>query len=235
MKYTHFISDPNTPCNLLPVVAKNFIPDWYKKSEKSWIDNDGKERPGLKTCIPVLDALMAGYLLLTQVNIYIEKDDSGNVLIRYDDENESEYNFIDQRPDSLGFNIPRPAGHLYTHLIWTSNWAWKTPRGYSVLVTHPLNGWHLPFTTMSAVVDSDKFHGPGNIPFFLKENFEGLIPKGTPYAQIIPIKRKKWTMVHTPKLTDYMMYNGDENRAGIYKDFTWKKKVYLTEEKNERK
>jgi len=130
--------------------------------------------------------------------------------------------------------MPRPAGHLRNHLVWTSNWAWKTPKGYSMLVTHPLNGWHLPFTTMSAIIDSDKFNGPGNIPFFLKKDFEGIIPKGTPYAQLIPIKRKKWTMVYSKKLTDSMMYNGVENTSGLYKERTWEKKIYLTKDENER-
>ncbi len=34
--------------------------------------------------------------------------------------------------------------------------------------------------------DSDGWVTPGNIPFFLKEDFEGVILKNTPVAQIFP-------------------------------------------------
>lgn len=218
-----------------PITAKSLIPQWYKDAEATWNDSKGESNPGLKSCIPVLDALVSGYFLLTSVNIYIKKDEKNNILIEYDDENINNIQVIQERPSELGATIPRPAGHLQNHLVWTSNWSWKTPRGYSILITHPLNGWHLPFTTMSAIVDSDKFHGPGNVPFFLKENFEGIIPKGTPYAQVIPIKRKKWIAAHTPKITDYALLNGIMNMHGFYKKDTWVKKIYYTEENNERK
>jgi hypothetical protein len=35
----------------------------------------------------------------------------------------------------------------------------------------------------------DKFPLSGVITFCVNESFEGVIPKGTPYVQIIPIKR----------------------------------------------
>jgi hypothetical protein len=65
---------------------------------------------------------------------------------------------------------------------------------------------------MAGIVDSDKYHGAGNIPFFLKEEFEGLIPKGTPYAQIIPIKRAEWTTVFDPALVGYAVNTGIDGK-----------------------
>lgn len=79
---------------------------------------------------------------------------------------------------------------------------------------------------MSGIMDTDRCFDSGNMPFFLKENFEGLIPKGTPYAQIIPIKRKKWYTAYTPGLENEMHRVGGKNTNGGYKKISWVKKEY---------
>ena len=219
--------------SILPVTAKSEIPQWYKDGEVEYIDAVGKLNPGIKKCIPILDSLTAGYLLKTSVNIYIKKRHNGKTAIDYDIDMNT-LSPVGVRPDELGSTIPRPAGHLKEQLIWTALWSWKTPKGYSLLLTHPLNRWDLPFTTMSGIVDSDKYHGPGNVPFFLKEGFEGLIPKGTPYAQIIPIKRANWTAVFDPALVGLAKNTGIDGLTGGYKKFFWKKKTYLIGEKNDK-
>ena len=210
----------------IPVTAKSEIPQWYKDGESTYTVDGTTQHPGLKACIPVLDVLMSGYLIKTSVDIYISKNEDGSISIDYD-KNLEGADPIGLRPKELGATIPRPAGHLQDHLVWMSNWGWKTPRGYSMLVTHPMNRWDLPFTTMSAIVDSDKFHGPGNMPFFLKDNFEGIIKKGTPYLQLIPIKRKDWTAVYDPALIDFSKKNGSDGARGGYKKYMWQKKKYL--------
>jgi hypothetical protein len=45
------------------------------------------------------------------------------------------------------------------------------------------------------VVDTDTYTSPVNFPFTLNDpKFEGLIPAGTPIAQVIPFKREQWEM-----------------------------------------
>ena len=136
---------------------------------------------------------------------------------------------IGERIGLTGHTMPRPAGHLNNHLIWLPQWGWKTPRGYSTLVTHPFNRFDLPFTTTTAIIDSDKYWGAGNIPFFLKDGFEGIIPKGTPYVQIIPIKRKKWLSVLNPAMIDAGRYLGNVTRSNerYYKKHRRVVKEYL--------
>jgi len=223
--------DTKSDYSSIPVAAKSEIPQWYKDGESTYTVDGKTQMPGLKTCIPVLDVLMSGYLIKTSVNIYISKNQNGSISIDYDKDLEDN-DPIGLRPEQMGATIPRPAGHLKDHLVWTPNWGWKTPRGYSMLVTHPMNRWDLPFTTMSAIVDSDKFHGPGNMPFFLKEGFEGLIPKGTPYIQLLPIKRKDWKAVFDPALIDLSRKSGSTGTHGGYKKYMWQKKTYLIGEKN---
>jgi hypothetical protein len=52
------------------------------------------------------------------------------------------------------------------------------------------------FTILPGVVDTDQYKAPVNFPFVLNEadKFEGLIPAGTPMAQVIPFKRDSWQM-----------------------------------------
>jgi hypothetical protein len=53
----------------------------------------------------------------------------------------------------------------------------------------------LPFTILPGIVDTDKYNAPVNFPFILNDmKFTGLIPAGTPIAQVIPFKRENWKM-----------------------------------------
>jgi hypothetical protein len=49
---------------------------------------------------------------------------------------------------------------------------------------------------MPGIVDTDTYNAAVNFPFVLNEpnKFEGLIPAGTPIAQVIPFKREFWEM-----------------------------------------
>ena len=47
------------------------------------------------------------------------------------------------------------------------------------------------FTIMDGIVDTDSYNALVNFPFFLNDwSYEGLIPAGTPMAQVIPFKRE---------------------------------------------
>jgi hypothetical protein len=96
-------------------------------------------------------------------------------------------------------------------------------------MTHPLNRFDLPFTTTSGIVDSDKFFAPGNVPFFIKEGFSGIIPEGTPFLQLIPIKRATWKMVENNKgLSDMNTIQGNwvRQKGFEYKKIMWDRKKY---------
>jgi len=230
MRTIHFIPVSEDIGAPHPVPTKKTVPVWYKRAELDYVDEKtGKLTSGLKRCLPFLDALLSGYVLLTWVDITVVKKQNGEIDISWENSEDVQSNQIGERTGLSGHTIPRPAGHLDNHLIWLPEWGWKTPRGYSTLVTHPLNRFDLPFTTVSAVVDSDKFFASGNIPFFIKEGFEGVIPKGTPFAQIIPFKRKKWLSVFDPALVKPAKYLGTTTRSNdrFYKKYSRQKKEYL--------
>jgi hypothetical protein len=237
MKFVSFINTGKTSLGK-PVLAKNNIPDWYKKGEVYYYKSDCQDinctgcektkNPGLKTCMPVFDALVSGYFLVTPVDIYVGKEKDNNLSINWNSP-EDIASFIMERPEESGSTIPRPAGHLNNHFVWSGFWGLKTPRGYSLLVTHPLNRYDLPFTTMSGIMDSDKILVSGNVPFFIKDGFTGLIPEGTPYAQLIPIKRKRWQLIiNNAKKDDIAAQTSKiSSEEKYYKKFLWQKKEYL--------
>jgi hypothetical protein len=218
-----------------PELIKKFIPEWYKKAETHFSSEEDlaieegtqKMSAGLKTCVPFLDAMLSGYALVTPFDIYVGRKEE-DLDLRWNAPQGWE-NFVSERPKESGSTMPRPAGHAPNHLVWSGRWGIKLPRGYSALVTHPLNRQDLPFTTSSAIMDSDKFFGNGNIPFFIKEDFIGVIEKGTPFAQIIPIKRKKWKMIHNSALKDTIQKHGHDVRKkeGTYKKKYWSRKEYF--------
>jgi hypothetical protein len=235
MKFYHFIPSNEAWADNVPnpKLARDVMPDWYKKSELSYEDSDSPtgESSGLKTCNPFLDTLIAGYVLTTWTNIYVKVGPDGSLDVDWDADASSP--IIMERSPKSGALMPRPAGHMPNHLVWTPKWGFKSPKGFSTLVTHPLNRWDLPFTTSAGIIDSDKFHGSGNIPFFIKEGFEGVIPTGTPIAQLIPIKRESWTgAVYNPALVDIIPSVGKQMREvvrGYYRDKFWVKKEYKME------
>ena len=231
MKFVHFIPEEHAVHNDVPNpgLSKNYVPQWYKDSETRIpeLDTPDMEGYGLKTCVPFLDALLSGYMLTTWTNIHVTKLVDGSLDIHWDSDTTSIP--FTQRDSSSGKLMPRPAGHNPAHLAWSPKWGIKTPKGFSALITHPLNRFDLPFTTTSGIIDSDKYSSSGNIPFFMREGFEGVIPKGTPYAQVIPIKRDSWSAVYDPALADLIDEQGRaarEVKRGYYRDKKWVKKLY---------
>lgn len=216
-----------------PKSSKKYVPEWYKKISK-FKNNDNNSSSstkslkdvGIKSCMPFLDSLCSGYIQETWCDILIKKD-----------ENSIEYfwsldpQILSHREDaSFDNNFLEQSGLYKTELVWKQYWMPKLPTGYSMLITHPFNRIDLPFFTTSGIVDSDLFYDTlkdgGNIPFYIKENFEGIIPAGTPMYQMTPIKRDVWNSdngyvnKYKDSLVKKYFYDG-------YKKMYWQKKKYL--------
>lgn len=75
-------------------------------------------------------------------------------------------------------------------------WTIQLPPGYSVLVSHPINRDDLPFRALSGLVDCDRYHD-AFVQFparWVDPNFNGVLPKGTPVVQCVPVKRETWAL-----------------------------------------
>ena len=67
-----------------PRPASKFIPEWYKDKKKynglSRFDAAHKKNPGIKNCMPFLDAMTAGYIQETWCDILIRYDNNANAV-----------------------------------------------------------------------------------------------------------------------------------------------------------
>lgn len=219
-----------------PVPASKIIPEWYTQADLYVKDNDtknyalgydGHRLPSFKACPALLDIFTTGYFLKTPCDIEFY-DDNGTINVKtefgYED-------FCSSRPDMDYFNVPD--GYSKSHFHWWPNWAPETPSGHSVLYLNPVNHFNLPFITVAGIIDNDKFNTPGLMPFFIKEGFLGVVPKGTPYVQIIPFKRQDWEMDLEFHTADSIIKRHNDTAemfrkpgGGMYKKNIWTKRKY---------
>lgn len=229
---------------LAPEPASKHVPEWYKSLSKHVTHNSEKflypentigtdsANVSTKMCPPFLDAMTAGYMYLLEDDLRVELESDGRPSISWN----SDILIVDHRPD---VDLPVPDNCHPIHYTFRMNWYYNTPPGHSVLITHPMNRYDLPFYVQSGIVESDIWGLAVMITFFLKRNFRGTIPKGTPIFQMVPFKRENWEMEidNSQKSLDFQELLSENRRSSIhahYKKHTWVKKFFLGESKNDK-
>jgi hypothetical protein len=228
----HSPSKPGPILKTLPPWYRNaewFVPDAATGKPAESPDGSGK-MPTWKACPAVLDVMGAGYTYKTPCDIEFTVDSAGDIHGRVLDDRYR--NFLQEREPMAQFWHPH--GYHQKHFAWWADWAVELPEGYSALYTHPMNRHELPFMTTSGIVDNDKVHLPGTMPFFFVRGLFGVLPAGTPYAQIIPFKREHWeSEVDVSISEDEMRAKAKENLAkyrrpdgGVYQREVWERRKY---------
>jgi hypothetical protein len=175
-----------------PYPAIKNLPEWWKKipaysNPENKFDLSPAPSVTVKRCVPTLDILGSGYyvplwadLFVTQQNEYpyIRWNTSAPVVNTWPEEQVSSFKFVD--------------GYSKTFFKNLHGWTIRTPPGWSCLFIHPVAYPDLPFYSISGIVDTDIYDGEINVPFVIKNKFEGIIEKETPMFQVIPFKRDKW-------------------------------------------
>ena len=137
--------------------------------------------------MPVFDVIVSGYIIYSYTDISVSTR-SGQPFYEWPSFGPLEFHPIWQAP-----NHPDNNGHKISYPKWINSWAIKTPKGYSCLFIPPVHR-ESNFSILPGVVDTDKYTIPVNFPFVLKNpSYTGIIPAGTPIAQVIPFKRTAWT------------------------------------------
>jgi hypothetical protein len=212
--------------------AKQAIPEWYKNGVR--IDNLDESKkvkilpvqPGFKLCTPFLDSMTTGYMIPLMVDIAVKQTDGGPS-ISYSNIIGAPISLRDQ--DFVNSTLPTPQGMSTLHFVWQTYVALKIPKGYSALATHPLNRFDLPFLTLSGIVDGEFVMPGGQIPVFFSNTFEGIIPAGTPIAQLILFKQEDWSNEIDNTIVSESIKNSNMSKTtafGYYKKNFWKKKSY---------
>jgi hypothetical protein len=220
-----------------PQPSSKSLPSWYVSADRFAKDSDGNHHVGpdggkiltWKSCPAIYDVLTSGYVYRTPCDIEFFINDSGKISAKVLDFRYSD--FIQVRPPMPQFD--GPIAYHEDHFAWYPDWAVEVPEGYSVLYSQPYDRYDLPFLTTSGIVDNDKVKLPGTMPFFVSKGWVGILPAGTPYAQIMPFKRESWESEHVLQSAASIIVKNKENSAkyrvpngGVYLKDVWEKRKY---------
>lgn len=226
-KLSHLIQDKPKPSRL-------HIPEWYKKGpfyyangkkekQARLIPGTGNKNLTFKHCMPLLDALNIGYIVELQSDVQCTVDDNGGYLLEW----LQEVDIFTVHGENSELITP-PHGYHSRVVKYLWNTLPKTPKGYSSLIVAPLGFNDLVLHAVPAVVDTDKSLQPFDLPMWIKKDYKGVIPKGTPLAQIIPFKRDNWTSSYD--VNEALQKSSQTGflsvMKGFYKNNIWQKKYY---------
>lgn len=216
----------------MPKPAREYLPSYYKESappskELTFSSPGNVSSATMKACMPLFDAYTHGYIQEAWTDIHFSTSPDGEYVISYNWADGPA--IVGHRETASGFKVN--SGFSHTELFWKEAWIPKLPSGYSILYTSPANRFDLPFRSLDAVIDSDKYHHEyfGNYPFFLEKGFNGVIPAGTPLYQLIPIKRDFWEGHATPYnegLNQVRRHLLRKHFVRGYKNLFWTKKSF---------
>ena len=178
-----------------PIPAVQGLPDWFKAMpQKAYSTLLQREELTVKKCPPFIDAMVYGFLIPLIADVRVEngtftwdRDVPAGMLTNY---SRSPLDFHDnnQVTGTPFFEEDRFV------IKFINFWTFELPPGYSLLITHPVNRRDLPFQTLTGLVDADAYRDNFvNFPAYWHDpDFNGILPKGTPVAQCLPLKRDTW-------------------------------------------
>jgi hypothetical protein len=221
----------------VPTPTIKELPDWYKDADRfarmpngeHYVEPGQGKIPTWKACPAMYDAFGSGYVLKTPTDIDFFINDSGVIDCKVKDKRYE--NFISQRPPMPDFKSPM--GCYDHHFAWYPDWAVVVPKGYSVFYSTPINRFDLPFINTSGIIDNDAVNLPGTMPFFVFKDWEGTLPAGTPYMQLLPFKREDWkSSIEERSMSEIYMANMQNSmkyrkpNGGIYQRDVWTRRKY---------
>lgn len=173
-----------------PFPARKFMPDWFRALAPK-IDNlDKIQNSTIKRCAPFLDSLITGWIIPLAADVEIvTNDDASGVSYKW---NYSRPLIENHTPEQVAGHpsLPKPP------MKFLNYWLIKAPKGYDILFVPPLNRPDPRFTCFSGLVNMDRYFEFINFPFFFNQpNFTGILKKGTPLVQVIPIRREAFLSV----------------------------------------
>jgi hypothetical protein len=180
-----------------PIPAVAGLPDWFKAlPQKAAAHSLPGENFTIKKCPPVIDAMTYGFLMPLSADLKLENGEFS----WQTDWPGGEFANISRSPISF-HDSGQVAGTPFFDedqfvIKFNSFWTIQLPPGYSVLIMHPINRDDLPFRALSGLVDSDRyFEAFMQFPArWVDPNFNGVLPKGTPVVQCLPVKRESWSL-----------------------------------------
>lgn len=184
-----------------PVPARDGLPEWLRAMPaEAPVAELGAAVRTLKHCPPFLDAMRTGFLMPLAADVRVEGGafswdwDLPRTALGRTTRSPLSFHHAEQ---ALGSPLHDPER---VFLKFNNFWTIALEPGWSLLVTHPINRADLPFQTLTGLVDADRY-GDGVIHFparWVDAGFEGVLARGTPVAQCIPVRREALEMAFAP-------------------------------------
>jgi len=206
-----------------PKPSKLFIPQEYKNLSR--FNSNDMHKPTLKTCMPFLDSMTAGYIIPFDQDYLVDPVENDFSVVPANREmNDFGFHAKTQLPKEWHKTTGENAGKFH------NKWLIKTPPGYSCLFVHPMNRLEERWKIIEGIVDTDVYINAINFPFILKKrDKQFLIKKGDPMVQVIPFKReswKSWSGFYLEKLHIKTLNLLMSEWVDKYKKMFWRKKNY---------
>ena len=219
--FTLQYGDESIPKEYYPIPSEKNIPKWYKNMISYYSKDNGKlkqETETIKRCMPVYDAFTAGYLLVLHTDITVSYDENKALTINWAHDTTEAVSFHrgHQLTGYRGLDLPLGAPKI------RNPWGIKTAKGYSCYFMPPTHREKTGIRILEGYVDTDSYTNPVQFPFLIDEGFEGDIPAGTPFAQVIPFKRDNFKM----------RIGGIQERNEINQDFRRLRSVWINGYRN---
>jgi hypothetical protein len=208
-----------------PEPAKQGLPDWLKRMPvTAFSDFHGRDIRTVKQCPPFVDAMTAGFLIPLPCDVHCDRG-------KFDWNWDLPPTSTPEQPRApLSFHVTaqlegsplaqgdRPA------IKFNSFWTIELEAGWSLLAMHPANRLDLPFRTLTGLVDADRFNEIGIFfpALWIDPDFVGVLPRGLPVVQCIPVWREPLNLLHETmneeRLERFRALSQDVLRApGVYK------------------
>ena len=220
-----------------PIRAEKSLPDWFKKIPSyTWgeklpphpdVADKHETSSTVKKCVPVYDALTSGYLLTLPTDLNVIQNNGAPPYFQWPTFELVRF----QAPDQItGHPVEKTYSKKFNPCAdipkIENPWRIKTPKGYSCIFLPPMHRENI-ITVLPAIVDTDFHDVTIKFPFVLSDpSFEGIIPAGTPYVQVIPFKRESWK-------SDYKEESLEKKGSKIqtvffdgYRKMVWNKKTF---------
>jgi hypothetical protein len=175
-----------------PVPARLALPDWLRTMPRhAFSDLHGEDIRTVKHCPPFVDAMSQGFVIPLPCDVRVE---GGRLSWDWDIPALT----AGTHPRApISFHAPAQVEGTPFHepgqvvVKFNSFWTVALEPGWSLFATHPVNRADLPFRLLSGLVDADRFHDVGILfpAVWLDPDFSGVLPRGMPVAQCIPVPR----------------------------------------------
>lgn len=230
-----------------PVLAKDYIPEWYAKlpPPKESYAFDEEVAKSIRSCVPVNDLLTSGYIIKASYEVRVSEKLIDFVPRMNISTAKPLGEFMNNKmknpktEEMQGLHPSHPVGiyspnlcpmrsqgkkNMSSYFKFDTDWSIKTPPGYSCLIMQPYYLFRNDISIMPAIIDTDTFDKNISVIGFLTGVAEeARFTCGDPLLQVIPFKRDEWEAEYTsekPKdKTKLFLYNAYKRLFHVPKIF----------------